>query len=55
LLTEQKTTKILQLVDELHRELTELRRRPDTQLEEMRKPADAGALLDAIKQQSGDG
>jgi uncharacterized membrane protein len=55
LLTEQKATKILQLVDELHRELTELRRRPDTQLEEMRKPADAGALLDAIKQQSGDG
>jgi uncharacterized membrane protein len=55
LLTEQKATKILQLVDELQRELTALRRHPDTQLEEMTKPADANALLHAIKQQTGDG
>jgi len=55
LLTEQKATKILQLVDELQRELTALRRHPDTQLDEMTKPADANALLQAIKQQTGDG
>ncbi len=54
LLTEQKVTKILQVVDELHRELTALRRQPDTQMEEMTKPADAHALLHAIKQQTGD-
>ncbi len=54
LLTEQKVTKILQVVDELHRELIALRRHPDTQMEEMTKPADAHALLHAIKQQHED-
>ncbi len=53
LLTEQKVTKILQIVDELHRELTALRTHPDTQMEEMTKPADATALLHAIKKQTG--
>ena len=50
LLSEQKVTKILQLVDELRRELTALRHRPDSQVEEMTKPADAHALMHAIKQ-----
>jgi uncharacterized membrane protein len=54
LLTEQKATKILQIVDELHRELTALRGHNDTQMEEMTKPADANALLHAIKKQTGD-
>jgi len=53
LLTEQKVTKILQLVDELQRELTALRRRPDAELEELSKPADAHALMHAIKEQQG--
>ena len=54
LLTEQKATKILQIVDELQRELAALRghARTDTQLDDMIKPADANALLDAIKQQN---
>jgi uncharacterized membrane protein len=52
--SEQKTTKILQIVDELQRELTALRDHPDTQMQEMTKPADANAILDAIKQQKGD-
>jgi uncharacterized membrane protein len=56
LLTEQKVTKILQIVDELQRDLTSLRDRPEThtqeQMEEMTKPADANALLNAIKQQT---
>jgi uncharacterized membrane protein len=57
LLTEQKVTKMLQLVDDLHREIKDIRgaplERPREQLEEMTKPADAHALLDAIQQQKG--
>jgi uncharacterized membrane protein len=52
LLSEQKVTKILQMVDELQRELTALRNRPDSQVDEMTKPADAQALMHAIKQQT---
>jgi len=58
LLTEQKVTKVLQVVDELQRELTRLRASPDAQaqeqMEEMTKPADAHAILHAIKQKKGD-
>jgi uncharacterized membrane protein len=50
LLSEQKVTKILQLVDELQRDLTALRGGSDSQVEEMSKPADAHALMHAIKQ-----
>jgi uncharacterized membrane protein len=55
LLTEQKVTKVLQLVDELRRELTELRHRPDAAAEvaELSKPADAHALIHAIKEKQG--
>lgn len=51
LLTEQKVTKILQLVDELQRELTQIRHRPD--VAELSKPADAHALMHAIKEKQG--
>ena len=54
LLSEQKVTKILQIVDELKRELTALRDRPDAQVAEMTKPADAHALMHAIKQKQTD-
>jgi uncharacterized membrane protein len=54
LLSEQKVTKILQLVDELQRELMALRERPDSQVSEMSKPADAQALMHAIKQKQTD-
>jgi uncharacterized membrane protein len=50
LLSEQKVTKILQIVDELQRDLTALRARPDSQVEELSKPADTHALMHAIKQ-----
>jgi uncharacterized membrane protein len=50
LLSEQKVTKILKIVDELQRDLTALRKRPDSEVEEMTKPADAHALMHAIKQ-----
>jgi uncharacterized membrane protein len=49
LLSEQKVTKILQIVDELQRELTALRGQPDSDVAEMTKPADAHALMHAIK------
>jgi uncharacterized membrane protein len=49
LLTEQKVTKALQIIAELQRELTALRPRPDAEVEEMSKPADAHALMHAIK------
>ena len=54
MLTEQKVTKILQLVDELQRELTALRIRPDAELAELSKPADTHALMHAIRQKQVD-
>jgi uncharacterized membrane protein len=54
LLSEQKVTKILQIVDELQRELSALRKRPDQEVAEMTKPADAHALMHAIKQKQDD-
>lgn len=54
LLSEQKVTKILQIVDELQRELTAMRQHPDSQVTEMSKPADAQALMHAIKQKQTD-
>jgi uncharacterized membrane protein len=58
LLSEQKVTKILQIVDELQRDLTELRPpdlrpRRESEVAEMTKPADAHALMHAIKQKHG--
>ena len=50
LLTEQKVTKILQIIDELRRDLTALRGRPDAEVTEMTKPADTHALMHAIKE-----
>jgi uncharacterized membrane protein len=50
LLTEQKVTKTLQIINELRRDLPALRDRPDAEVTEMTKPADAHALMHAIKQ-----
>jgi uncharacterized membrane protein len=54
LLSEQKVTKILQIVDELQRDLTALREHPDSQVAEMTRPADPHALMHVIKQKQGD-
>ncbi len=53
LLTEQKVTKVLQLVDELRGEFATTRGAPskDTEVSELTKPADAEAILHAIKKQ----
>lgn len=49
LLTEQKATKILELVDELRRELPTPRGQLDAEVTELTKPADAEAILREIK------
>jgi uncharacterized membrane protein len=58
LLTEQKVTKILTIVDEVQRELTNIHGKPAEtpreHLAEMTKPADPHAILDAIKLQKAD-
>ena len=53
LLTEQKVTKVLQLVDELRGEFATLWGAPrkDAEVAELTKPADAEAILHAIKEQ----
>ena len=52
LLTEQKVTKALQIIDEIRRDQTV--RRPDAQVTEMSQPADTHALMHAIKQKQAD-
>ncbi len=49
LLTEQKATKTLQLVDELRRQLPALRGESDAEVQELSKPADARAILKEIR------
>jgi uncharacterized membrane protein len=50
ILTEQKVTKILQLVDELRREFPALRDAPSAEVSALTTPADPGAILEAVKQ-----
>jgi uncharacterized membrane protein len=56
MLTEQKVTKMLQIIDQLRNELTALRGRPADHAEvgELTKPADAHALMHAIKEKQSD-
>lgn len=49
LLTEQKSTKIIQLLEELRRDLPSVVNRHDAEVEEMQKPTDPHAMLDAIE------
>ncbi len=57
LLTEQKISQTLQLVDEMHRSLKNIHGaspgQPGDKIEEMSKPADPHAILDAIQKQQG--
>jgi uncharacterized membrane protein len=57
LLTEQKVTKVLELVDAELREMKNFRGAPaearQEHIEEMTKPANPHAILDAIKQKHG--
>ncbi len=50
ILTEQKVTKILQLLDEMGRQLPALRGMSNAEATELTKPADTGAILEAVKE-----
>ncbi|MEP6782902.1 MAG: DUF1003 domain-containing protein [Acidobacteriota bacterium] len=54
LLTEQKTTKIIQLLEELRRDLPSVADRHDAEVEEMQKPTDPHAMLNAIETKRAD-
>jgi uncharacterized membrane protein len=54
LLTEQKTSKIIQLLEELRRDLPSVANRHDAEVAEMQKPADPHVVLHAIKTMRGD-
>jgi uncharacterized membrane protein len=54
LLTEQKTSKIIQLLEELRRDLPSVANRHDAEVDEMQKPADPHVVLHAIKTMHGD-
>lgn len=50
LLTEQKVSKVLQVLDDMRRELPMFRTPPDGGVSDHATPADVGAILDAIKE-----
>lgn len=58
LLTEQKVTKMLELVDEMHRSLKNMHGsspdQPSEHMEAMTRPSDPHAILDAIKEKQQD-
>jgi uncharacterized membrane protein len=49
LLTEEKTSKIIQLLEELRRDMPDVRTKDDDEAAELAKPADAKAVLTAIE------
>jgi uncharacterized membrane protein len=54
LLTEEKSSKIISLIEELRRDLPNVNNKDDREAQEMAKPADARAVLSAIeKEQDG--
>ena len=54
LLTEQKATKLIHLMEELRRDLPSVANRHDAEVEEMQKPTDPHAMLDAIDSKRSD-
>jgi uncharacterized membrane protein len=51
LLAEQKSSKIIEMLEELRRDLPNVNDKPDRQADEMAKPADPKAVLSAIEEQ----
>jgi uncharacterized membrane protein len=49
LLTEEKTSKIIQLLEELRRDMPDVREKEDREAEELARPADPKAVLTAIE------
>jgi uncharacterized membrane protein len=55
LLTEEKSSKIIALIEELRRDMPNVRNKPDREADEMARHADARAVLSAIEREHGDG
>jgi uncharacterized membrane protein len=55
LLTEEKTSKIIALLEELRRDMPNVRNKPDPHADELAKHADARAVLSAIEREAGTG
>lgn len=55
LLTEEKSSKIIALIEELRRDLPGVRNKPDREADALAKHADAKAVLSAIEREQGDG
>jgi uncharacterized membrane protein len=53
LLTEEKSSKIIALLEELRHDLPNVSDKPDVEAHQMTKPADAKAVLSAIEQEQG--
>jgi len=53
LLTEEKSSKIIALLEELRRDMPDVRNKTDREAQEMSRPADAGAVLSAIEREAG--
>lgn len=54
ILSEQKTAKVIELLEELRRDLPIVRDRFDPEARSLAKPADPEAVLDALKDRSGE-
>jgi uncharacterized membrane protein len=54
LLTEEKSSKIIALLEELRRDMPGVRNKTDHEAEELAKPADARAVLSAIEREQDD-
>jgi len=50
MLSEQKAAKLIELVEELRRDLPNVRNRPDAHAANLAQPADPGAVLEALKE-----
>jgi uncharacterized membrane protein len=54
LLTEEKSSKIIALLEELRRDLPNVQDKPDREAEELAQHADAKAVLSAIEREQGE-
>jgi uncharacterized membrane protein len=51
LLAEQKSSKIIKMLEELRRDMPDVNNKPDTEADEMAQPADPKAVLSAIERE----
>jgi uncharacterized membrane protein len=54
MLSDQKTAKLIELIEELRRDLPNVHDRPDAEAASLSRPADRNAVLDALKENQND-